>query len=122
MQRLATDQAGLPLDPRTAAYFRDVNDHLIRDAEAIAGLDELLTGVLQANFAQLTVRDNQDLRKISSWVAIAAVPTMIFGLYGMNFEHMPELRLAVRLPGGAPRRCCSSASALHRVFKRSGWL
>ena len=53
--------------------------------------DELLTGILQANFAQLTVRDNQDLRKISSWVAIAAVPTMIFGLYGMNFEHMPEL-------------------------------
>ena len=56
--------------------------------------------MLQANFAQLTVRDNQDLRKISSWVAIAAVPTMIFGLYGMNFDHMPELRLAVRLPGG----------------------
>ena len=47
--------------------------------------------MLQANFAQLTVRDNQDLRKISSWVAIAAVPTMIFGLYGMNFDHMPEL-------------------------------
>ena len=54
MQRLATDQAGLPLDPRTAAYFRDVNDHLIRDAERIAGIDELLTGVLQANLAQLT--------------------------------------------------------------------
>ena len=91
MQRLATDQAGLPLDPRTADYFRDVNDHLTRDVEQIAAFDELLTGVLQANFAQLTVRDNQDLRKISSWVAIAAVPTMIFGLYGMNFEHMPEL-------------------------------
>ena len=65
---------------------------VVRDAERIAALDELLTGVLQANFAQLTVRDNQDLRKISSWVAIAAVPTMIFGLYGMNFEHMPELQ------------------------------
>ena len=74
MQRLATDQAGLPLDPRTADYFRDVNDHLTRDVERIAAFDELLTGVLQANFAQLTVRDNQDLRKISSWVAIAAVP------------------------------------------------
>ena len=104
MQRLATDQAGLPLDPRTADYFRDVNDHLIRDVERIAAFDELLTGVLQANFAQLTVRDNQDLRKISSWVAIAAVPTMIFGLYGMNFEHMPELGVAVRLPGGPARR------------------
>ena len=91
MQRLATDQAGLPLDPRTADYFRDVNDHLTRDIERIDAFDELLTGVLQANFAQVAVRDNQDLRKISSWVAIAAVPTMIFGLYGMNFEHMPEL-------------------------------
>ena len=121
MERLATDQAGLPLDPRTAAYFRDVNDHLIRDAEGIAGLDELLTGVLQANFAQLTIRDNQDLRKISSWVAIAAVPTMIFGLYGMNFEHMPELGWQYGYPAVllAVLLICV---ALHRVFKRSGWL
>ena len=93
----------------------------MRDVERILAFDELLTGILQANFAQLTVRDNQDLRKISSWVAIAAVPTMIFGLYGMNFEHMPELRwqygypliLAVVL---------TICIALHRVFKRSGWL
>jgi magnesium transporter len=121
MERLATDQAGLPIDPRTAPYFRDVNDHLIRDAERIAGLDELLTGVLQANFAQLTVRDNQDLRKISSWVAIAAVPTMIFGLYGMNFDHMPELRWQYGYPAVllAVLLICV---ALHRVFKRSGWL
>ena len=121
MQRLATEQAGLPLDPRTIAYFRDVNDHLVRDAERIVGLDELLTGVLQANFAQLTVRDNQDLRKISSWVAIAAVPTMIFGLYGMNFEHMPELGWQYGYPAVllAVLLICVT---LHRVFKRSGWL
>jgi magnesium transporter len=121
MQRLATDQAGLPLDPRTGDYFRDVNDHLVRDAERIAGFDELLTGVLQANLAQLTVRDNQDLRKISSWVAIIAVPTMVFGLYGMNFKQMPELEWQYGYPliVGVVLVICTG---LHRVLKRSGWL
>ncbi len=66
--------------------------------------------MLQANFAQLTVRDNQDLRKISSWVAIAAVPTMIFGLYGMNFEHMPELGWQYGYPAVLLARARSSAS------------
>ena len=121
MQRLAADQAGLPLDPRTADYFRDAHDHLVRDAERIAAFDELLTGVLQANFAQLTVRDNQDLRKISSWVAIAAVPTMVFGLYGMNFEHMPELAWQYGYPL-VLLVVLAICLALHRSFKRSGWL
>jgi magnesium transporter len=121
MHRLATDQAGLPLDPRTADYFRDVNDHLTRDIERIDAFDELLTGVLQAHFAQLTVRDNQDLRKISSWVAIAAVPTMIFGLYGMNFEHMPELEWQYGYPL-ILALVLAICVALHRIFKRSGWL
>jgi magnesium transporter len=121
MQRLASDQAGLPLDPRTADYFRDAHDHLVRDAERIAAFDELLTGVLQANFAQLTVRDNQDLRKISSWVAIAAVPTMVFGLYGMNFEHMPELTWQYGYPA-VLLVVLAICAALHRSFKRSGWL
>ena len=73
--------------------------------------------MLQANFAQLTVRDNQDLRKISSWVAIAAVPTMIFGLYGMNFEHMPELGWQYGYPAvllvvlTSASRCTASSSA-----------
>jgi magnesium transporter len=121
MQRLAAEQKGLPLDPRTADYFRDVGDHLVRDAERIAAFDELLTGVLQANFAQLTVRDNQDMRKISGWVAILAVPTMVFGLYGMNFKHMPEYRWEYGYPAVilAVLLICL---VLHRSFKRSGWL
>jgi magnesium transporter len=93
----------------------------MRDIERIDALDELLTGVLQAHFAQLTLRDNQDLRKISSWVAIAAVPTMIFGLYGMNFEHMPELEWQYGYPLilSVVFLVCVT---LHRTFKRSGWL
>jgi magnesium transporter len=121
IQRLAKEQAGLPVDPRTVDYFRDVGDHLVRDAERIAGFGELLTGILQANFAQIAARDNQDLRKISSWVAIIAVPTMVFGLYGMNFEHMPELewRYGYPLVLGVVLAICG---VLHRIFKRSGWL
>jgi len=121
VERLATDQTGLPLDPRTADYFRDVNDHLMRDAERIAAFDELLNGVLQANLAQLTVRDNQDLRKISGWVAIIAVPTMVFGMYGMNFKNMPELEWQYGYPliVGIVLIICG---VLYRSFKRSGWL
>jgi magnesium transporter len=121
MERMSTEQAGLPLDPRTTDYFRDVNDHLVRDSERIAAFDELLTGVLQANLAQLTVRDNQDLRKISSWVAIIAVPTMVFGMYGMNFKHMPELEWQYGYPL-VVLVVLAICGALHRSFKRSGWL
>jgi magnesium transporter len=121
MQRLASKQTGLPLDPRTGDYFRDVHDHLVRDTDRIAGFDELLTGVLQANLAQLTVRDNQDMRRISAWVAILAVPTMIFGLYGMNFRYMPELdfRYGYPLVLAVMIAVCI---LLYRRFKRSGWL
>jgi len=121
MQRLTDHQTGLPIDPRTRDYFRDVLDHLVRDSERIQSFDEILTGVLQANLAQLTVRDNQDLRKLSAWVAIIAVPTLIVGLYGMNFEHMPELhwRFGYPLVLAVILIVCL---ALYRRFKRSGWL
>ena len=67
----------------------------------IEGFRDLLTAMLQANLAQISVRQNEDVRRISAWVAIVALPTMIFAIYGMNFEYMPELRLALRLPAGA---------------------
>jgi magnesium transporter len=121
MQRLSSKQAGLPLDPRTGEYFRDVHDHLVRDVERIAGFDELLTNALQANVAQITMRDNQDMRRISAWVAIIAVPTMVFGLYGMNFEHMPELKWTYGYPAVVAFVLLICA-ALFRAFKRTGWL
>jgi magnesium transporter len=121
LERLSSRQAGLPLDPRTGDYFRDVHDHVVRDAEQIAAFDELLTGVFQANLAQLTMRDNQDVRKISSWVAIIAVPTMVFGLYGMNFRHMPELEWQYGYPLVVLLTLVLCVG-LHRIFKRSGWL
>jgi magnesium transporter len=121
MQRLSSKQAGLPLDPRTEEYFRDVHDHLLRDAERIAGFDELLTNALQANVAQITMRDNQDVRRISAWVAIIAVPTMVFGVYGMNFEHMPELKWTYGYPLVVAVVLLICA-VLYRKFKQTGWL
>jgi magnesium transporter len=121
MQRLSSKQAGLPVDPRTGDYFRDVHDHLLRDVERIAGFDDLLTNALQANVAQITMRDNRDVRRISAWVAIIAVPTMVFGLYGMNFEHMPELEWTFGYPL-VVAVVLIICTVLYRKFKRTGWL
>jgi magnesium transporter len=121
MQRLSSKQAGLPLDPRTGEYFRDVHDHLVRDHERIVGFDELLSNALQANVAQITMRDNRDMRRISAWVAIIAVPTMVFGLYGMNFEHMPELKWTYGYPAVVAVVLLICAM-VYRAFKRAGWL
>nr|WP_201447157.1 magnesium and cobalt transport protein CorA [Conexibacter woesei] len=102
-------------------YYRDVHDHLRRVGGRIGGFRELLTSALQANLTQVAVRQNEDMRKISAWVAILAVPTMIAGIYGMNFEHMPELRWTF----GYPLVLCVIATActlLYRRFKRDGWL
>jgi magnesium transporter len=72
-------------------YYRDVHDHLVRAREQLDGIRDLLAGSLQANLAQVGVRQNEDMRRISAWVAIIAVPTAIAGIYGMNFRFMPEL-------------------------------
>jgi magnesium transporter len=102
-------------------YFRDVNDHLVRVVEQLEGDRDLLTSVLQSNLTQVSIRQNEDMRKISSWAAIFAVPTMIAGIYGMNFQHMPELKS----PWGYPFALglmLAVCTGLYRAFKRSGWL
>jgi magnesium transporter len=101
--------------------FRDVRDHVLRVVDRIEGLDAILTDALNANLAQVGVRQNEDMRKISAWVAIAAVPTMVAGIYGMNFTHMPELdeRWAYPTVLLALVVACTS---LYLMFKRRGWL
>lgn len=102
-------------------YLRDVADHLAKVNEAVDGLERLLSDILSANLAQVSVQQNNDMRKISAWAALAAVPTMIAGIYGMNFDHMPELHQ----PWGYPAAVALMALvclALHRAFKRAGWL
>ncbi|MFD9428606.1 MULTISPECIES: magnesium and cobalt transport protein CorA [unclassified Streptomyces] len=109
------------IDPDIQKYFRDVADHLSRVHEEVIGFDELLNSILQANLAQATVTQNEDMRKITSWAAIIAVPTMICGVYGMNFDHMPELKWTYGYPMvlGFIGAVCFS---IHRMLKRNGWL
>ncbi len=82
-------------------YMRDVLDHQTQAADRIASYDEMLSSLVQAALAKVGMQQNVDMRKISAWVAIAAVPTMIAGIYGMNFEHMPELSWTWGLSRGA---------------------
>jgi magnesium transporter len=102
-------------------YYRDVLDHLRRVGGRIAGFRELLGNALQANLTQVSVRQNEDMRKISAWVAILAVPTMIAGVYGMNFEHMPELEWRFGYPA-VLLVIAVACLLLYRRFKRAGWL
>ena len=95
----------------TFVIFRDVHDHLQRASGRTTALRELLTSTLQANLTQVSVRQNEDMRMISAWVAILAVPTMIAGIYGMNFDHkqMPtSTRTGPRTP--TPRSIASTCS------------
>ncbi|MFG2181773.1 magnesium/cobalt transporter CorA [Streptomyces abikoensis] len=109
------------VDEKSWPFFRDVSDHLARANESVEGLDRLLSDILSAHLAQMGVQQNDDMRKISAWAAMAAVPTMIAGVYGMNFTHMPELRQ----PWGYPVVVALMAGLvawLYRLFKRRGWL
>jgi magnesium transporter len=102
-------------------YFRDVHDHLRRVSRRIVGFRELLVSALHANLTQVSVRQNEDMRKISAWVAILAVPTGVAAIYGMNFDNMPELHWAFGYPLVIVLILLICA-LLYRRFKRAGWL
>jgi len=116
--------------PDSLAFFRDVEDHLLKVNDHVETYDRLLTDILNAHLAQISVQQNDDMRRISAWVAIAAVPTMIAGIYGMNFRSIPELEASFDLGGheyyygyfvilAVMLGACGS---LYRAFKRSRWL
>ncbi|MFR9674319.1 magnesium and cobalt transport protein CorA [Streptomyces sp. TR06-5] len=109
------------VDPEVQKYFRDVADHVARVNEQVLGFDDLLNSILQANLAQATVAQNEDMRKITSWAAIFAVPTMIAGIYGMNFEYMPELHWRYAYPT-VLLATVGLCAVIHRGFRRNGWL
>jgi magnesium transporter len=118
--RLAAGRAPYA-DPGIKPFFRDVADHLIRANEAGDGLDHLLSDILAAHLTQVGVRQNDDMRKISAWAAMAAVPTLIAGIYGMNFDHMPELHHVWGYPA-AVGVMVTAVTWLYVLFKRRGWL
>jgi magnesium transporter len=102
-------------------HFVEVTARLGRAVDRVAAFDDLLNSLLQARLAQLSVDQNNDMRKIASWAAIAAVQTAIAGIYGMNFEHMPELGWRYGYPA-VLLAMAVAAVILHRLFRRSGWL
>ncbi|GGT22760.1 magnesium transport protein CorA [Streptomyces atratus] len=120
MARLASAEVPF-VHEHSQPFFRDVSDHLTRANEYVEGLDRLLSDILSAQLAQVGVRQNDDMRKISAWAAMAAVPTMVAGIYGMNFEHMPELRWVWAYPAVIVLMG-SVVFGLYRQFKRRGWL
>jgi len=111
--------ADLPAETRR--YLRDVSDHLTRAVEQVVYFDDLLNSILQARLAQVTVDQNNDMRKIAAWAGIAAVWTAIAGVYGMNFHHMPELGWRYGYPVVVSIMLGVSL-LLYRAFRRSGWL
>jgi magnesium transporter len=109
------------VNPELREYFSDIHDHLVRVVEKITGFRDLLTSILEANLTQVSVRQNNDMRKISAWVAIAAVPTAMAGIWGMNFVHMPEIDEVWGYPL-ALTLMVVVCGTLYRKFKKSGWL
>jgi magnesium transporter len=105
----------------TRPYFRDIYDHTIRINEMVDNSRELLTTALEANFSLISIAQNDVSKQFAGWAAIVAIPTMVAGIYGMNFDFMPELNwrfgypLVVMVTFGA-------CMLLYRRFKRSGWL
>jgi magnesium transporter len=102
-------------------YFRDVADHLARVAETIDTLDSLLSTAFEAHTAQISIQQNDDMRRISAAVGLVAAPTLVAGIYGMNFDHMPELHWLFGYPM-AVLMMFGSSLVVYIISKRAGWL
>jgi len=109
------------IEAASGPFFRDVADHLTRAAEVVDNLDGLLSTAFDAHIARISVQQNEDMRKISAGVGLVAAPTLIAGVYGMNFQHMPELRWDLGYFFALALMVLTSG-ALWVFFKRSGWL
>jgi magnesium transporter len=112
---------GSQIPPPVLHDLNEAADQLDRDITRAHSLSGLLDAALMASLTQITVRQNNDMRKISAWVAMAAVPTMVAGIYGMNFENMPELEWAAGYPLVLSLTAVAVA-LMYRQFKKSGWL
>lgn len=120
LQRLA--EGSTPMVPEEVrSYFRNVHDHLITVSERVASFDELLTTLVDATLAKITLQQNTDMRKISAWVAIISTPTMIAGIYGMNFDIMPETHWRFGYPMTLVVMLVA-CMILFTIFRRNKWL
>jgi magnesium transporter len=118
--RLVRYDVGL-IPEDTRLYFRDVYDHVVRINESLDNLRELLTTALEANLSLVSVRQNEVMKRLAAWAAILAVPTAIAGIYGMNFEFMPELHWRYGY-AATMAVIVGTCAFLYAWFKRAGWL
>lgn len=120
-QDLASARSHGRIPEALAPYVRDVADHLLRVSSEVASCDELTDSILHAHSTQAGMWQNEDMRKISGWAAIIAAPTLIAGVYGMNFDTMPELHWAFGYPAAVMLMALTSC-VLYRNFRRNGWM
>lgn len=104
-----------------APYYRDVADHVVRCVELVDNVRDLLTALLEVRLAQVANRLNEVMKKLTSWAAIILLPTLIAGIYGMNFVHMPELRWRFGYPMALGIMAATSG-VLYAIFKKRDWL
>jgi magnesium transporter len=117
MQRRTIDVVTAALEP----YYRDVYDHVLRSTDFVDSMRDILSSALEANLAVVSNNLNEVMKKLTSWAAIILVPTLVAGIYGMNFIHMPELRWRFGY-AWALALMALSGFALYRMFKRRDWL
>ena len=120
LRRLTEGDSALVPD-EVGSYFRDVDDHLASVAEQVAAFDELLTSLVDAVLAKITLQQNNDMRKITAYAALLAVPTMVTGVYGMNFTHMPGLDWTLGFPV-IMLFIALVCGVMFRTFRRNRWL
>ena len=102
-------------------YFRDVYDHLFRINQSIDTLRDTVTTAIQVNLAMITIGESENTKRLAAYAALVAVPTMIAGVYGMNFEQMPELKLAWGYPATVAVMVAIDSYLFYR-FRKTGWL
>jgi magnesium transporter len=120
LQRIGSDHNDL-ISKEVRRYMRDVLDHNTQASDRIASYDEVLSSLVQAAVGKVSMQQNLDMRKISAWVAIAAVPTALAGIYGMNFDHMPELHQVWGYPA-VLLLMATVCTVLYVTFRRNHWL
>ncbi|HSV40561.1 MAG TPA: magnesium/cobalt transporter CorA [Nocardioidaceae bacterium] len=109
------------IDPELQRNLRDVEDHTLKVVERVDGFRALLESILTVNVTLVGQRQNEDVKRISSWAAILFAPTLVGTVYGMNFEHMPELDWKLGYPM-ALAMMLAMGVALYLIFKKRGWI
>ena len=111
----------IDVDPEVRRYLRDVQDHAQQVSERLSGYRDLLQNILSVNLTLVSLQQNEQVKKISAWAAILFAPTLVGTVYGMNFDHMPELHWLFGYPFALALMVIISV-LLYLSFRRSGWM